>query len=57
MAFNCEECKADIKDYRHRVQILDENGFTHSYCAECGTEIQRKIDNRNASISEFGKRF
>lgn len=54
MTFECEKCKADV-DYRGRVQILDNAGFTHTFCKACGKEHQEKIEKSNASIAETGK--
>lgn len=50
----CEKCKAEI-DYNGRVQILDNNGFTHTFCGRCGEDYKKKIDASNASIAETGK--
>ena len=55
VALECEKCKADIFDYKSRVQVLDKNGFTHSYCKGCGEDYQKKISESNASIAETGK--
>ena len=49
-AFDCEKCKNEIKDYKNRVQIMDEQGFTHSYCSECGQEEKNRLDARESSI-------
>lgn len=52
--FECEKCKTEI-DYKGRVQILDNQGFTHTFCGKCGDDFKRKIDASNASIAETGK--
>jgi hypothetical protein len=32
------------------VQILEDAGFTATYCEKCGVEAKRIIDERDASI-------
>lgn len=54
-ALECEICKADITSYKDRVQIIDDAGFTHTYCKECGKDFAKKIAESNASILESGK--
>ncbi|GEM_PF-2926856 len=54
LIFECEKCRAEI-DYKGRVQILDNNGFTHTFCGKCGEESQKKIEASNSSIAETGK--
>lgn len=54
--FNCENCKAEITDYKNRVQVVElRSGMTHTYCATCGKDIQEKIRKSNDSIAETGK--
>ncbi|VVB57206.1 Uncharacterised protein [uncultured archaeon] len=54
-SFECEKCKTEINDYKNRVQVLDRNGFTHTFCKGCGEEHDKKIKESNASIAETGK--
>jgi len=55
VALECEKCKADIFDYKNRVQVLDKNGFTHTYCKACGEDYHKKIQESNSLIAETGK--
>ncbi len=55
VSLECEKCKSDINSYKDRVQVLDKNGFTHTYCKACGSDDDKKIRESNASIAETGK--
>ena len=55
VSLECEKCKIDINSYNERVQVLDKNGFTHTYCKNCGNEDHKRIEESNASIAETGK--
>ena len=54
LAFECEKCHSEI-DYKGRVQVLDPQGFTHSFCGRCGGGFKKKIEDSNSSIAETGK--
>ncbi len=36
----CEQCKKELNKEEKRTSI-DENGFTHTYCAICYTNVKR----------------
>lgn len=35
----CEKCNADLERQTQK-QMVDKQGFTHSYCAECFAQIK-----------------
>ena len=55
VSLECEKCKTDINSYKERVQVLDRDGFTHTYCRACGDDYHKKIEESNTSIAETGK--
>ena len=46
----CKACKGPISDFKTMVQIIDENGFTHTYCQQCGEKIKERLKARDDSI-------
>jgi hypothetical protein len=50
IGLECAKCKNSITDYSSMSQIIDEAGFTHTYCGECGKEVKDRINQRDSSI-------
>jgi len=46
----CTACKKDIEDVTSIVNIIDEDGFTHTYCNACGPEIRQRLEGRYKDI-------
>ena len=50
LSIKCTKCKEEIKDFSTMVQIIEDAGYTATYCEKCGEEAKRKIEERDKSI-------
>lgn len=50
IGLECAKCKNVISDYASMSQIIDDAGFTHTYCGECGEEVKKRMEQRDSSI-------
>jgi len=46
----CTKCKCKIDDYSTMVQILEDAGYTATYCENCGEEVKKRMKERDDSI-------
>ena len=49
-ALECTKCKAEIEDYSTMVQIIEDAGYTATYCEKCGAEVKKRMAERDKSI-------
>lgn len=49
-ALECTKCKSEITDYSKMVQILEDAGWTATYCEQCGQEVRKLMDARDRAI-------
>ncbi|MFH1306888.1 MAG: hypothetical protein ABIH83_04520 [Candidatus Micrarchaeota archaeon] len=46
----CTKCGKEIYDSSDMVQIIEDAGFTATYCTECGVETKKILQERDRSI-------
>jgi NAD-dependent SIR2 family protein deacetylase len=50
MSIKCAKCQCEIDDYKSMIQIIEDAGYTTTYCAKCGEEVKKRIAQRDKSI-------
>ena len=50
LSIKCTRCKNEIYDVSRMVNILEDAGYTATYCGDCGGEARKKIEERDRSI-------
>jgi len=46
----CAKCKEEITHYESAVHIINDDGFTHTYCKDCGEEVRKRIEERSREV-------
>jgi hypothetical protein len=49
MKFECHRCKKEIEKIEELHYMMDEKGFTYSYCKECIKEMEKEKEKENSS--------
>jgi len=50
LSIRCSKCKEEIDDFSSMVQIIEDAGYTATYCAKCGVEQKKRVEHRDKSI-------
>lgn len=46
----CIVCKNEITSDKDEIHLMDEHGFTHTFCSRCSEEAKKKLKSRDDSI-------
>jgi len=50
MNIKCAKCQCEIDDYKSMVQIIEDAGYTTTYCAKCGDKVKQRMQERDKSV-------
>ncbi|MFH0927620.1 MAG: hypothetical protein V1822_03505 [Candidatus Micrarchaeota archaeon] len=50
MSIKCTKCNEEIDDFKQMVQIIEDAGYTATYCGKCGEDVREKMRERDESI-------